>query len=39
VLDEQGRIIRRVLPTGIVMEPSSLDRLKRIWSSKGLPIN
>jgi len=39
VLDEQGRIIRRVLPTGIVMEPSSLDRLKRIWLSKGLPIN
>lgn len=39
VLDEQGHIIRRVLPTGIVMEPSSLDQLKRLWSSKGLPID
>ena len=39
VLDEQGRIVRRVLPTGIVMEPSSLDRLKQLWSSKGLPID
>jgi hypothetical protein len=39
VLDEQGHIIRRVLPTGIVMEPSSLDRLKQLWSSKGLPID
>ncbi|MFG0274770.1 MAG: hypothetical protein ACF8QF_06910 [Phycisphaerales bacterium] len=39
VLDEQGRIVRRVMPTGIVMEPVPLERLKRLWTGKGLPID
>lgn len=39
VLDDQGRLIRRVSPAGIVMEPVTLERLKALWTSKGLPID
>jgi len=39
IVDNQGRIIRRVLPSGVVMEPIAGDSLLQLWKSKGLPID
>ncbi|MEC9372346.1 MAG: hypothetical protein VYC34_00810 [Planctomycetota bacterium] len=39
ILDRDGRIIRRQLAAGAVMEPIDLEALKTLWRSKGLPLN
>jgi len=38
-LDANGRITQRLLPTGVLVEPSSLEEIARLWRSKGLPFN
>ncbi len=38
-LDESGAIISRIQGGGEVMEPITLDELKRLWKSKGLPTD
>lgn len=36
--DASGKIIRRILPDGQVMEPVEAARLKRLWADKKLPL-
>ena len=35
---EDGTLIRSVLQDGRVWEPTTLDRIARLWKSKGLPM-
>jgi len=37
VVDNLGRIVRRELSSGLIMEPVKLNRLVSIWRDKGLP--
>jgi hypothetical protein len=39
VLDARGRMVRRVLPDGLLVEPIEFDRLRRIWEDKGLLLD
>ncbi|MCA9292778.1 MAG: hypothetical protein KDA20_03070 [Phycisphaerales bacterium] len=36
ILDVTGNLVRRTLDSGIVIEPVTQDRLRRIWKEKGL---
>lgn len=38
ILDARGRIIRRAMPDGQVMEPMDPKDLRRIWMEKKLPL-
>lgn len=37
-LDKTGRIIKRMLPDGQVMEPIDRETLREIWAAKKLPL-
>lgn len=37
-LDKTGRIVRRVMPDGQIMEPIDPARLRQIWADKKLPL-
>lgn len=37
--DDEGNFIRQTRPDGVVMEPTTLKELRRLWESKGLPLN
>jgi hypothetical protein len=39
VFNAKGDLVRTELPDGSVWEPISIDRLVRLWQSKGLPMN
>lgn len=39
LLDSEGRFMRTTLSDGRVWEDTTLDRLARLWRSKGLPMN
>jgi hypothetical protein len=38
-LDKAGRIIKRLLPDGQVMEPIDRETLREIWAAKKLPLD
>jgi hypothetical protein len=38
VYDKEGWLIRLTLPDGTVQEPTTLDKLDRLWRSKNLPV-
>ncbi len=38
LLDKSGRLLRRTLSGGVVMEPIERDALEKLWKSKGLPF-
>lgn len=38
-LDAEGRLLRRQLPDGTVVEPTDAQRLRRIWKDKKLPLD
>lgn len=39
VLDAEGRLVRRNMPDGTVMEPMEVERLRRLWKDKKLPLD
>ena len=36
--DKDGALVKQVRPNGVVTEPTTLEELRRIWRSKGLPL-
>jgi len=39
LLNQQGEVLRRSLPEGVVMEATSREAIERLWKSKGIPIS
>ena len=36
--DADGNFLRQTRPDGVIMEPASLEELRRLWRRKGLPL-
>ncbi len=39
LLDAEGAVLRRSLPDGVLMEPTSREAIERLWKSKELPFS